>query len=145
MFVVNVEVYLRQGDRCLLIRRGEKMSNAAGMLAGVGGKAEVEARDRHDILEETARREVAEEVGVDLTGTPLSYVESVFFVTDDGVPVINVVFTGELPPGAVPHVASPEEVAEVLWINAAEAAEHPNCPPWTMRCLLKVFETHIGG
>jgi hypothetical protein len=41
MFVVNVEVFLRRGDRCLLIRRGEGMSNAAGLLAGVGGKAEV--------------------------------------------------------------------------------------------------------
>jgi hypothetical protein len=55
MFVVNVEVFLRRGDRCLLIRRGEGMSNAAGMLAGVGGKAEVSEVNRDAILDETAR------------------------------------------------------------------------------------------
>jgi len=73
MFVVNVEVYLRRGDRCLLIRRGEGMANAAGMLSGVGGKAEPSDHNRDDILEETARREVAEEVGVDLTGATVDH------------------------------------------------------------------------
>lgn len=145
LFVVNVEVFLRRGDRCLVIRRGEGMSNAAGLLAGVGGKAEVDAAQAPDMLEETGRREVAEEVGVDLTGVPLSYVESVYFVSDDGVPIINVVFTGELPPGAEPRLAAPEEVAELLWITAAEAAGHPKCPAWTARSLRKVFELHSGG
>jgi 8-oxo-dGTP diphosphatase len=147
VFVVNVEVYLRRGDRCLLIRRGEGMSNAAGKLAGVGGKAEVAEGElgRDGILEETARREVAEEVGLDLTGVALSYVESVFFRADDGDPVINVVFTGELPAGAEPRIASPEEVAEVLWITAAEAAGHAQCPAWTAQSLRKVFEPRSGG
>jgi 8-oxo-dGTP pyrophosphatase MutT (NUDIX family) len=145
LFVVNVEVYLRRGDRCLLIRRGEGMANAAGLLAGVGGKAEVGDGHRDDILEETARREVAEEIGVDLTGVPLSYVESVFFLAGSGRPVINVVFTGELPAGAQPRIVSPEEVAEVLWITAAEAAEHPKCPVWTAKSLRKVFESGVPG
>lgn len=144
MFVVNVEVFLRRGDRCLLIRRGEGMANAAGMLAGVGGKVEAEQFEQ-DVFVETGRREVAEEVGVDLTGIPLSYVESSFFVAHDGVPVVNVVFTGELPPGAEPYAASPEEVAEVLWLTAAEAAKHPKCPVWTRQSLRKVFESRAGG
>lgn len=90
-FVVNVEVFLERDGRWLLIRRGRQEAHAPGTLAGVGGKVETEGAGL-DVLEETARREVAEEIGVDLTAAPLSYVESGFFVTDDGDPVVNVVF-----------------------------------------------------
>ena len=36
------------------------------------------------MLEETARRELLEETGLDLTGVPLTYLESEFFVTGGG-------------------------------------------------------------
>jgi 8-oxo-dGTP diphosphatase len=72
---------------------------------------------------------------VDLTGIPLTYVESGSFVTDDGDPVVNVVFSGALPADANPVVASSEEVAEIVWLTVAEATADPNCPPWTLRSL----------
>jgi 8-oxo-dGTP pyrophosphatase MutT (NUDIX family) len=87
------------------------------------------------VLEQTARREVAEEIGVDLTGVRLVYAESALFVTDDGDPVINVVFGAALPSGAQPIAASPDEVAELLWLTAAQAQSHPDCPVWTIRGL----------
>lgn len=149
MFVVNVEVFLRRGDRCLLIERGAALTNAAGLLCGVGGKAEAfdgdPGSDSHDLLRRTARREVAEEVGIDLCGVDLTYVDSTFFTADDGDPVINVVFSGELPPGIEPRAASPREVAGVHWVTAAEAASRPNCPPWTIRSLARVFGSRTTG
>ncbi|GGO13260.1 NUDIX hydrolase [Microbispora bryophytorum] len=133
-FVVNVEVFLERDGRWLLIRRGRRQAHAPGMLAGVGGKVEPDGAGL-DVLEETARREVAEEIGVDITGTALSYVESGFFVTDDGDPVVNVVFRATMPPHAQPVAASAEEVEGFLWLTAAEAQGDPDCPPWISRSL----------
>ncbi len=133
-FVVNVEVFLHRDGRWLLIRRGEQEDHAPGVLSGVGGKVEVDGAG-DNVLEETARREVAEEIGVDLTGVELTYAESAFFVTDDGDPVINLVFSAPMPPDALPFATSPDEVAAVAWLTVAEAEADPNCPPWTLRGL----------
>jgi 8-oxo-dGTP diphosphatase len=133
-FVVNVEVYLHRDGRWLLIRRGAREDHAAGLLGGVGGK--VDPGDvGPGVLERTARREVAEEVAVDLTGVALAYVASASFVTDDGDPVINVVFTGAMPADVQPVAVSADEVAELLWLTAAEAESNPDCPPWVIRDL----------
>jgi 8-oxo-dGTP pyrophosphatase MutT (NUDIX family) len=137
VFVVNVEVFLRRGDTFLLIQRGAGLANAPGLLAGPGGKAEHDSVPA-DVLEETGRREVLEEIGVDLTGTKLAYVESVLFLTADGQPAINVVFCAEMPPGQQPRIASPREVADVLWSTYDQLKVHPNCPPWTLRSLGKL-------
>jgi 8-oxo-dGTP diphosphatase len=133
-FVVNVEVFLERDGRWLLIQRGTQEAHAPGALAGVGGKVELDGAGA-DVLEETARREVAEEIGVDVTEVVLTYVESGFFVTDDGDPVINVVFRGELPALAQPMAASAQEVAGLVWLTVAEAEANADCPSWVLRGL----------
>ena len=145
-FVVNVEVFLHRGDRWLLIRRSEHEAHAAGTLGGVGGKVDAVATTTGlgaGVLEATGRREVAEEIGVDLTGVDLSYVDSASFVTDDGDPVINVVFSGPLPPEAEPFAASTQEVAGITWLTLAEAEADPHCPPWTLRSLRQATSRSI--
>ena len=132
-YVVNVEVFLHRDGRWLLIRRGAE-AHAAGTLAGPGGKVEADG-ELPDVLEETGRREILEEIGVDLAGVPFSYVHSSLFTSDDGDPVVNVVLAAPLPPDAQPYAASPEEVAELLWLTLDEAVAHPACPPWTRRSL----------
>ena len=72
---------------------------------------------------------------MDLSGVKLRYVTSGYFVTDDGDPVVNVVLASALPAGAQPRVASPDEVAGIIWLTLAEAEADPNCPPWTLRSL----------
>ncbi len=52
------------------------------------------------VLEATARREVAEEVGLDLSQVALRYLESEFFITDGGERQITVTFTAKAPPEA---------------------------------------------
>jgi 8-oxo-dGTP diphosphatase len=136
-FVVNVEVFLHRDGRWLLIRRGAKEAHAPGTLAGVGGKVEADVEGA-DVLERCARREVAEEIGVDLTGVRFAYVESALFVSDDGDPVVNVVFSAPLPDGAEPVAASADEVAGFVWLTTDEAAADANCPPWTRRAIRKV-------
>jgi 8-oxo-dGTP diphosphatase len=133
-FVVNVEVFLHRRGRWLLIRRSDEEAHAPGTLGGVGGKVD-SGGTGDDVLESTARREVREEVGVDLTGVDLTYVTSGSFVTDDGDPVVNVVFAGALPGDAEPFAASSEEVAGLVWRTTAAAEADPNCQPWTRRSL----------
>ena len=58
--------------------RGER---TPGRLGLIGGHVEADA-PAAGVLEETGRREVAEEVGLDLTGVPLTYLESEYFVTE---------------------------------------------------------------
>ncbi|WP_181786127.1 NUDIX hydrolase [Streptomyces phytophilus] len=138
MYVVNVCVALLRGEQWLLIVRHPDLGHAGGTLAVPGGKVETTAgaapgASADDVLEATARREVAEEVGVDLTGVPLHYAESAFFVSDTGNPVVNVLFAAHLPATAAPYPAAPAEVSEVLWRTRPEVEADAGCPPWTVQ------------
>ncbi|MFW6723996.1 NUDIX hydrolase [Streptomyces sp. MAR4 CNY-716] len=142
MYVVNVCVALLRGEQWLLIVRHPGLGHAGGSLAVPGGKVEAPTgtpagaapgASADDILEATARRELAEEVGVDLTGVPLHYAESTFFVWDTGDPVVNVLFAARLPPDATPYPAAPDEVSEVLWRTRPEVEAAADCPPWTVQ------------
>jgi 8-oxo-dGTP pyrophosphatase MutT (NUDIX family) len=134
-FVVNVEVFLHRDGRWLLIKRGDSESQAPGALAGVGGKVDAPICDAADIIEATARREVREELGVDLGDVAFGYAESAFFVTDDGDPVVNITLTAPLPAEATPFPAAADEVAGIAWLTLDEALADPRCPPWTRRSL----------
>ncbi len=134
-YVVVVELFLYRGDQWLLIRRSMTETHGPGQLAGIGGKVEIAGADVPGVLEATVWREVLEEVGVDLTGLALMYVASNFFTSDDGDPMVNIVFTGELPAAVSPYPAAPDEVDEVLWLTLDEALAEPSCPPWIRRSL----------
>ncbi|MEW1724584.1 NUDIX domain-containing protein [Streptomyces sp. NPDC093109] len=131
-YAINVDVALRRGAEWLLIVRGLNEEHAAGQLSLVGGTVDADAPGG-DVLSDTARREVLEEIGVDLAGADLSYAESVFFVTDSGNPVINVVLAAQMPPDAQPVVASPEEVADIRWVTLPDLEQDGSCPPWTLQ------------
>lgn len=131
LYTVNVEVMLRRDDSWLLIVRSPNARHAAGKLAGVGGHLEIDDPSG-GVLEGSACREVAEEVGLDLTDVPLSYVDSVYFVGDTGNQVLNVLFTAELPATVAPTVAAPEEVAAIAWRTLPELEADTSCPPWTL-------------
>ncbi|MFD8263611.1 NUDIX hydrolase [Streptomyces griseoluteus] len=134
MYAINVDVALHRGGRWLLMVRGAGEAHAAGQLSLVGGTVEV-SEPGSDMLEETGRREVAEEVGVDLTGVPLVYVESTFFTTDDGEPVINTVFAAQMPADAEPAIIAPDEVAALRWSSLPELQADDTCPAWTAQSL----------
>lgn len=130
-FGVNVEVALRRGDKWLLIERGRNLVNAPGLLAFPGGRVEADSACQ-SVLEDTARREAAEEIGLDLSDVPLRYVRSEFFVGDDGSRYIGTTFTAELPGDREPRIASAEEVEALHWLTVAAAENHPKCPEWTI-------------
>src|SRR5215831_12960100 len=89
-YVVNVEAAIFHGEKWLMILRSDDEEHAAGTLSFVGGKVE-RADVADNILEETLRREIAEEVGVTVAEA-MRFVESKSFIADNGRPVIDIVF-----------------------------------------------------
>jgi 8-oxo-dGTP pyrophosphatase MutT (NUDIX family) len=110
--------------------RGADVDDAAGQLGLVGGHVEDPVAGGPGVLEDTARREAAEEVGLDLGEVPLVYLESEFFFTDTGAGQVTVAFLAAAPQDQEPYVADPAELSEVAWRTAEEAEADPRCPPW---------------
>jgi 8-oxo-dGTP pyrophosphatase MutT (NUDIX family) len=125
-YTVNVEGAIVKDGRYLMVVRGEE-EYAPGGLNFPGGK--VEGTDNlDDILEETLRREIAEEVGLEVHNE-MVYVRSSAFLAE-GDPVVDVVFLCHYKAGTA-VAADPGEVTAVCWMTASEAIAHPETPPWT--------------
>ena len=112
----------------LLGVRAPGLAYAPGRLGLIGGHVEADA-PAVGVLEETGRREVAEEVGLNLTGVPLSYLESEYFVTEGGERQVTVTFLAPAPPDQEPR-ADAAELTEVGWYTAEEADADPRRPDW---------------
>jgi 8-oxo-dGTP pyrophosphatase MutT (NUDIX family) len=113
----------------LLGVRAPGVAYAPGRLGLIGGHVEADA-PAAEVLEATGRREVAEEVGLDLTGVPLTYLESEYFVTECGERQVTVTFLAPAPSDQEPRVADPAELTEVGWWTAERAAAESRCPEW---------------
>ncbi|GAA0370574.1 NUDIX hydrolase [Bacillus horti] len=138
MFIVNVEGAVYKGDKWLLITRSVKEEHAGGTLSFVGGKVDPEKENTLDILEKTVRREVYEEVGVELKDT-ITYIYSSLFGLDDGRQVINVVLLCEYDKGTA-YNKSPDEVDAVHWLTTDEVLEHLSAPPWLKESIVRADE-----
>jgi 8-oxo-dGTP diphosphatase len=130
--VVNVEGAIVQGGRFLMIIRGAEETHAAGTLSFPGGKFD-SAGLMEQVLEATLDREVQEEVGITVHDD-MEYVHSTFFVSDDGEPVVNVVFLCRYHSG-IPTIIDHGEVADLRWMSAEEVNHHPAVPPWTRKAI----------
>ncbi|HEU5015345.1 MAG TPA: NUDIX domain-containing protein [Roseiflexaceae bacterium] len=139
--IVNVEAAVARHGCFLMIVRGANEAHAAGALSMPGGKVEAAAA-LDDVLEETARREVLEEIGLALD-SPMHYVESHMFVLDDGTPVVDVVLLCRAPDGE-PRIGSVDEVAAFHWMTAADVARHPRAAPWTVRSIVMAEEKRLA-
>jgi 8-oxo-dGTP diphosphatase len=129
VYAVTVCVLIQRGDRWLLVVRAPVVGYAPNKIGMIGGHVDV-TRPLADVLEATARREVAEEVGLDLSQVPLRYLESEFFITDAGERQITVTFTAQAPPQTAPFVNAPEELSEVGWWTLNDLEADARCPSW---------------
>ncbi|MGX9134159.1 NUDIX hydrolase [Rummeliibacillus sp. JY-2-4R] len=108
-----------------MIERSKKEEHAGGLLSLVGGKVDIEG-DSSDILERTVKREILEEVGVNVKDR-IHYVHSTSFLTDKGENVVDIVFLSEYESREV-FSKSTDEVEVVLWLTTEEILSHPNSP-----------------
>ncbi len=129
VYAVTVCVLIHRGNSVLLVVRAPGVGYAPNMIGMIGGHVDV-TDPEGDALEATARREVAEEVGLDLSGVPLTYLESEFFITDGGERQITVTFSAPAPSGEEPRVNAPDELAEVGWWTLNDLEADRRCPPW---------------
>jgi 8-oxo-dGTP diphosphatase len=127
-YIVNVEGAIVKDGRYLLVIRGAGETHAAGMLSLVGGKVE-NAGESGNILEETLRREIREEIGVEVGF--IEYVQSSSFGSASE-PVVDVVFLCVFADGE-PRIVSPEEVESIHWMSAEAVENDPDVPIWTKR------------
>ncbi|QUG40367.1 NUDIX domain-containing protein [Psychrobacillus sp. INOP01] len=124
MFIVNVEGAIYKNEKWLLVRRSEKEDHAAGLLSLVGGKVEIDGITSN-ILEETLKREITEEVGIEVSN--LKYVNSSLFETDTGLTVIDIVFLCEHQSGE-PYAKCLDEVSDIFWMSTQEILDVADLP-----------------
>lgn len=131
-YLVVVECILEYKGRILLLER-PKGVHAEGLLAFPGGKVE-EGDERFQVLEEAVKREVKEEMGIDILD-PIRYVCSSFFVDSFGVEVIDVIFYVHLEKSEKEVTASLREAPQWGWYTVDEIEKDPRSPEWLKRYL----------
>lgn len=139
-YVVNVDCAVVRDGEYLLVERAAGEEHAAGLLAFPGGKVE-SPPGTGDALRATARRELREEVGVDVAD-PV-FVTSGTFEADDGTHCLNAVLYGEYAGGDA-HPNAPGEVAAVYWLPPEKIQERENAPPYLLEYVDRVEDVRNG-
>jgi len=127
LYVVNVEAAVWREGRYLMVVRGAGEEIAPGTLTPPGGKVEGRGAAQ-DVLEQTLRREVREETGVEVEDA-MAYVESHAFEAA-GVTVVDVVMLARYRAGRE-RVDDDGEVAAVEWLTLDEILSDERAMPWT--------------
>jgi len=128
--VVIASAAILRGEQYLIARRSEHEDVYPGVLGFVSGTIEPEDRGQADVLHTMLRREIMEEVGVEVEG--FCYATSHVFETPHGEQVLNVIFLCHYVSGE-PRAVDPLEVAEVMWMTSADFLAHPDTPEWNQK------------
>lgn len=127
LYIVNVEAAVYYNGRYLMVVRGSTEDIAPGTLTPPGGKVDLTG-DVQDILEETLRREVREETGVELEDG-VAYVESHSFRAGPYV-IVDIIFLARYRSGE-PKAADEEEIAAIEWLTYDEITNDERAMVWT--------------
>jgi 8-oxo-dGTP diphosphatase len=128
-YVINTDGVVDKDDQYLLIERGSDEEHASGELAFPGGTVEAEPFEQ-EVLTDTVRREVLEEVGI--TITDINFIYSNTFEINDDTLCLNVVMLCSYAGGNA-HVRDEDEVAAVHWKTYDEIVADDDVPQFTQR------------
>ena len=140
-YIVMVEGVVVRDKSYLMIVRGPGETYLPGVLTLPGGKVEG-VGDLQGVLEETVRREIREETGVEVY-SEMEYLESKSFGAE-GEWVVDVVFLCRYLSGT-PTISDPGEVAAIHWMTAEQALEHPDTPEWTRQSIELAEKKQAGN
>ncbi|MFN7038213.1 MAG: NUDIX domain-containing protein [Alphaproteobacteria bacterium] len=128
--IINVvECAIEYNNKLLIIKRPLNV-HAAGVLAFPGGKVEEEdLLNRYDVLRAAVKREIFEEVGLDLEDQ-IDYITTNYFVDDYGNNILDSLFYCKLEKTYLNIVASEREVVEYYWMGMEEIMNNVNSPDW---------------
>jgi 8-oxo-dGTP diphosphatase len=113
--IVLVKGWIERGGKFLLARRGLNELQRPGSWSLPGGKVEGDSEES-DVLQKTLKKEIMEEVGVEIEDSvELLYNNS--FVRVDGAHVINLTFLCRHKSGEARPL---EDTAEVRWFSLEE-------------------------
>ncbi len=114
LHVVFAEARIKKDDKYLLAKRSSKDDQAAGTWAVPWGKVEMELG--HNIIETSLKREILEEVGVEIFDN-LEYLNSWWFYRSSWDHVVALSFLAKYKSGeALPL----EDQDEVRWVTIEE-------------------------
>lgn len=129
LYLKVVEVAIEHDGKFLIIKRPEG-THAGGFLSFPGGKVEeIDEQNEWDILRFAAKREVLEEVGLDLKDE-LKYIISSSFVASNGAHIIDTIFHCKIDKTDLKINPSAREVAEYYWLTAEKINKAHNAPEW---------------
>jgi 8-oxo-dGTP pyrophosphatase MutT (NUDIX family) len=132
VYIVNVEAAVWHEGRYLMIVRGLTEELAPGTLTPPGGKVEAGGAVEN-VLEETLRREVREETGVEVQDR-FAYVESHSFDAG-GETIVDIVFLARYGGGEL-GASDPEEIAGIEWLTYEALMSDERAMPWTRETML---------
>jgi len=117
-FQVLVNAVIVKDGKILLSRRSFEEKHGAGTWTIPGGK--LEFNNEHEALEKAVKREVMEEVGIEIENKMTILVNNTFEHIEDGIKVLAIVFLCKYKSG----IAKPlEDTIDVIWIGKDEVDE----------------------
>ena len=127
--VVLVTAFIKKDDKYLLSRRSVNDPQASGRWSTPGGKVDLETGD--NIIEDTIKREIKEEVGIEIEDN-IYYLGSDGFVRVSNHHVVALTFLAEWKSGEAQALEGQEEVA---WYTLEELKQMDYLPNYLKRRL----------
>ncbi len=132
-YLIIVECAIECNGKYLIIRRPDG-KHAGGLLSFAGGKVEEhDEANGFDMLRAAVKREMLEELGLDLSGK-VDYITSEYFIDSSGIHAINNLFYYKY--DAIPIVTPCErEVPWFAWMSKEEIHAAANSPEWLKKLI----------
>ena len=132
MYTVVVEGVIPKDDRWLLIKRSMQEEHEPGVISLVGGRVETTGFS-HDVLEQSLKREVMEEINASIQ-EKMQYLWSSCITTEKGEQIVTVVFLCTYESGEI-RIGEEEEVADILYMDTDAILESEDIPEYVKKSI----------
>ncbi len=132
MYTVVVEGVIPKDGRWLLIKRSMQEEHEPGAISLVGGRVETTGFS-HDVLEQSLKREVMEEINASIQ-EKMQYLWSSCITTKKGEQIVTVVFLCTYESGGI-GIGEEDEVADVLYMDTDAILESEDIPEYVKKSI----------